>query len=106
MLRDEVDPEMRRRPNEPWPVTPQRAPRGKVEVTDRRCWVADPGTRDRDRARRCELVIAAENAASIRVAEKCGYRFAGMRRSFVEVTGQAYEDLVCVPSWFEVSDVC
>lgn len=56
-----------------------------------------------DGARRCELVIDAENAASIRVAEKCGYRLLCTRRSTVEATGQAFEDLVYVPSWFEAS---
>lgn len=53
---------------------------------------------DQDRSRRYELVIAADNHASIRVAEKCGYRFVGVRRSSVEATGQTYEDLVYVPA--------
>lgn len=51
--------------------------------------------RTRDRLT-CELVIDAGNAESIRVAEKCGYRFAGTRRSLVEATGETYEDLVFV----------
>ena len=59
--------------------------------------------RDTDSERRYELVIAAHNAASIRVAEKCGYRPVGIRHSFVEATGQSYEDLVFVPSWFKPS---
>ncbi|GAB3916411.1 hypothetical protein GCM10011575_24530 [Microlunatus endophyticus] len=55
--------------------------------------------KDQGESRRYELVIAAQNAASLRVAEKCGYRFVGIRRSFVEGTGQTYDDLVYVPSW-------
>lgn len=36
---------------------------------------------------------------SMRVAEKSGYRFLGIRRSVVGGTGQFYDDLVYVPSW-------
>lgn len=52
---------------------------------------------EQDPKRRYELVISPDNAASIRVAEKCGYRFVCKRSSFVEATGQSYEDLVYVP---------
>ena len=55
--------------------------------------------RDQGESRRYELVIDAKNAASIRVAEKSGYRFVGTRSSYVEGTGTTYEDLVYVPSW-------
>lgn len=51
-----------------------------------------------DESRRYELVIAAANSVSVRVAEKCGYRFDGVRRSFVEATGESFEDLVYVPT--------
>jgi RimJ/RimL family protein N-acetyltransferase len=47
-----------------------------------------------DRTLQYELVIAADNAASIRVAEKCGYGPAGTRRTLVAATGEAYTDLV------------
>lgn len=57
--------------------------------------------RDQDPGRRYELVIDGKNAASVRVAAKCGYRFEGIRSSFVEATGQTYEDLVYVPAWLE-----
>ena len=50
-------------------------------------------------SRPLELVIAAQNAASIRVAEKSGFRFVGTRSTYVEGTGQTYDDLVYVPSW-------
>ena len=56
---------------------------------------------EQDRERRYELVIDRKNAASIRVAEKCGYRFAGERRSFVEATGRTYRDLLYLPPWAE-----
>jgi RimJ/RimL family protein N-acetyltransferase len=59
--------------------------------------------RETDSARRYELVIAVDNAALIRVAQKCGYRLVDTRRSFVAATGQTYEDLVYVPSWFKPS---
>lgn len=58
---------------------------------------------DQDRSRRYELVIARDNCASVRVAETCGYRVIGMRRSSVEATGQTYEDIVYVPAWSEIS---
>jgi len=52
---------------------------------------------EQDPDRRYELVIATENLASIRVAQKCGYRCVGTRTSFIEATGESYEDLVYVP---------
>lgn len=55
---------------------------------------------DQDPDWRYELVIAQHNAASMRVAEKSGYRFLGIRRSVVEATGEFYDDRVYVPWWY------
>ncbi|SDT16168.1 GNAT family N-acetyltransferase [Microlunatus soli] len=55
--------------------------------------------REQDADRRYELIIGRDNAASIRGAEKCDYRYVGARRSLVEATGECYEDLVYLPPW-------
>lgn len=43
---------------------------------------------------RLQLRISPENAASIRVAERCGYRFEGVLRSVFELRGQRIDSAV------------
>jgi RimJ/RimL family protein N-acetyltransferase len=47
-------------------------------------------------ARRVELLISAGNLASLRVAAKAGFEFAGTRRAHVPGTGEEYDDLLYV----------
>ena len=49
-----------------------------------------------DDRQRYELIIDANNLASVRVAEKCGYHLLETRHTAVEATGQTFEDLVYI----------